>query len=295
MNTRFNKFFIYSVLFHLLGSIIFYFVSKNEKKYSVPKISNTKAIQVDVVGLPQKKLSQLKKIDLQKKLDKKKSTIKISKKELPKKKVKKIAKKKSAIKKKEETLPQVKKKQLEKVSKEKQANLNNKQVADNKPVIDNKNSAEDKELLNDKIANIRKNLKSKYTQEVSKERKDIADPEYRKEIMYGNIKSEGTAPSGAIGSEAINYENELRRHVKRFWEIPSWFDASPFKAKVLVKVMPNGYIFSVGFIERSGNINFDKHVLEAVRNSEPLPTPPIELQSFYQNRGLPWLFRGVEN
>ena len=108
--------------------------------------------------------------------------------------------------------------------------------------------------------------------------------------LAGNIVSEGYSLTGDVASDMDVYNGKARAHIQKFWELPAWMSASNLKARVIVKVAPDGRILSQEFSLRSGNAEFDAYVEQALRAADPLPAPPETLRKIYVEEGIGWSF-----
>ena len=76
----------------------------------------------------------------------------------------------------------------------------------------------------------------------------------------------------------------------KYWKMPTWLSGRKLKAKVLVKLTPQGRILSTDFVERSGNPDFDLEVLKAIERADPVPAPPKDLADHFLANGEIWDF-----
>lgn len=81
----------------------------------------------------------------------------------------------------------------------------------------------------------------------------------------------GLGVVGPMSPEKIAYSRALSAQVKSKWR---WTGSKDLRAQVLVKLHPTGQIEEVRVEKGSGDSAFDDAVVQAVRNSSPVPPPP---------------------
>jgi len=113
--------------------------------------------------------------------------------------------------------------------------------------------------------------------ELLKELDDGAVADTGREVLAGNIVSQGYSVTGDVANDMDVYQGHLKVHIRKSWNLPGWMQASNLSAKVLVKFAPNGRIIHQEFLKKSGNGEFDGHVMRAIKEAEPFPAPPPSL------------------
>jgi outer membrane biosynthesis protein TonB len=108
--------------------------------------------------------------------------------------------------------------------------------------------------------------------------------------VEGNIISKGYAASGTVATEMEAYQGQLRGHIRRFWDVPSWMNATSLKARILVRLSFDGHIVSKEFLVKSGNNEFDRYVDQTISAAEPFPAPPELLKRSMLEEGVEWGF-----
>ena len=158
-----------------------------------------------------------------------------------------------------------------------------------------------------KIANSKKALAKKRKNRLAELRASMKIEQKRKQLikelkggsapstqgrapLAGNIVSQGYSVTGDVAGDMDVYQGHLKAHIRKAWNLPGWMEASNLSAKVLVKLAPNGKILKYEFVKKSGNGEFDGHVLNAIKEAEPFPVPPPSLQRVVMEDGVEWGF-----
>jgi len=109
----------------------------------------------------------------------------------------------------------------------------------------------------------------------------------QKKFEYkGNEISKGSSLTGIQKLHHNSYLSDLDAHIKRYWNLPQWLANGSDKATVLLKISKSGKIKQMQFLSPSGNELFDEHVSGTLKKAEPLPSPPADLVSFFENKGV---------
>jgi TonB family protein len=108
--------------------------------------------------------------------------------------------------------------------------------------------------------------------------------------LAGNIVSEGYSTTGEVATEVDAYNGKAAAHLRGHFNIPAWFEASNLRARVLVKIGPDGRVLSQEFLKRSGNAEFDAYVDRAIQAANPFPAPPENLRRTFLEEGVEWGF-----
>ncbi|GAB4024358.1 MAG: hypothetical protein Fur0010_27650 [Bdellovibrio sp.] len=101
-------------------------------------------------------------------------------------------------------------------------------------------------------------------------------------VLAGNRLSEGSALTGRRGGSgemANAYLGKLPEHVRPFWKLPSFLLNKDLRCRIRVFLSPNGGILNAVVLESSGDKEYDKRALDAVKASSPFPPLPQELVS----------------
>ncbi len=224
-----------------------FFLNKKDISAELSK----KSIRVDVVDLPTLKLSEMAKVDLTKdaKVVPEKTKIETSAQEA-----------------------QAKKDQM--VLAEKKKAEAAKKIADQKIAKSKKEKEEADELK--KLQELQKSLSQDYLKDESL--KEVPAGNEGREVLAGNIKSDGYAVTGDIATQRDAYQAEVRKAFGRHWAAPGWMKASgKFSAKILVRLAPDGRVLSQEFLVRSGSSEYDALAAKAVSDASPFPKPPADL------------------
>lgn len=244
-----------SLLMNQLGiQMPSFFLAKKDLSAELAK----KSIRVDVVDLPSMKLSELAKVDLTKDPGVVPE---------PSKPVPTPSKAEEASK-----ADQNKKDQM--VLNEKKASEDKKKAEKQLSAKAKKEKQEAEELK--KLQELQKSLSQNYLKDESL--KNIPKQGEGREILAGNIKSEGYSVTGDIATQKDAFQAEIRKHFYKFWNAPGWMKASgKFSTKILVRLAPDGRVLSQEFLERSGSEEYDSLAAKAVSDASPFPKPPADL------------------
>jgi outer membrane biosynthesis protein TonB len=257
---------LYSVGFHVLIILVMIvraifpnlFMSDAEVQARLKMAEMHEAIRVDIVGLPSLTKAELQKIDLTEEAPK---TAGPTNAQPPKEEVIVVEPSKTAM-----TLPD--------------------------PNITKKEQAEIKEL--DRVTRL-KAARDALKKELSAEsrRKALMDKlndRGGRKAVEGNIVSKGSNASGSVADQMDEYQGKLKGHIRRYWNVPSWMNASSLKAQVLVKFSVDGGIVHKEFLAKSGNEEFDRSVEKTINEAEPFPPPPDLLKKVMLEEGIVWVF-----
>ncbi len=260
---NFNQFFVQSTILHasiivfaLLFSVVKNLLISPEEQEALLRAKEMKtAIRVDVVDLPKLKQEQMQDIDMSKPVG--------VDSELP-----------------DKAQPIVEDKQETKElppppAPSKTAMLDKTQKAKDESSAKNKKSES-------RLEELRKSMRVEARrQALAKKLEGETRPE-----LGGNIVSEGYATTGDVATEGEAYVGKTTMHMKRYWNIPAWMQASKLKAKVLIRIAPDGRLLKYEFVKKSGNASYDQEVERAIAASNPLPAPPATLRREVMERGI---------
>lgn len=101
-------------------------------------------------------------------------------------------------------------------------------------------------------------------------------------VLAGNKLSQGTAYTGGRGGngEVANvYLGRLPEHVRPLWKLPSFLMNKDLRCRIRVFLSANGSILNAIVFESSGDKEYDKRALDAVKSASPFPPLPTELVS----------------
>jgi len=103
----------------------------------------------------------------------------------------------------------------------------------------------------------------------------------KKLLLAGNKISEGRAlygkESDMDNSIFSSYISILPDHVRPNWKLPSYLADKDFKCRVQVFLKENGELQHLEIFESSGNLEYDKRAIEAVKKSSPFDQIPKEI------------------
>jgi len=258
---------MYSVIIHgtlvLLVMVKTFFpdwlMSRDEIQARLRMTETKSAIRVDVVGLPSLKRDQIEKLDLTQDPTKKiGDTGAQDQNEVPVAEVSKNAMKLPNAEAQQKTLQETAKKQRD-------------------------------ERLKAAKASLKKELTAEARRKALMEKLGGGKGEGRAAVE-GNIVSKGYAASGGVATQMDAYQGQLRGHIRRFWNVPSWMNASALQARILVRLSFDGRIVQKEFLAKSGNEEFDRYVEKTISDAEPFPAPPDLLKRTMLEEGVEWGF-----
>ena len=146
-----------------------------------------------------------------------------------------------------------------------------KKQADKKKVLKKPKKKERKKKSQKKE---RKKKSQKKEQQNKFPKQENATPQKNK-IYKGNQISKGSGTSGEAKVRTNIYITEITGIIKSYWKIPSYIKDQDLQTELEVKINNQGNITKRKIIKSSGNPIFDLKVLEAIKNAEPFPEPPI--------------------
>ena len=247
----FSKYITISIVFHL---IVLVFLTVRVLFFPDQSLDYQKSVRIDVVALPDKiQAKPAPEAQVQKPEP-------VAKKEeaKPKKTPKPKPEKKSEPKKVVVEKPKAKKKEAPKPKKEE--------------VVENSKEEQDSAIAR---------LKA-----MQKLRAKQAEEETQKQDFKGNAVSKGNALTGLEKLQHESYLSTLDSHIRNHWNLPEFLAVGNLKASVLLLISKDGTIRSKSFIVKSGNSQFDQHVLGTLEKANPLPAPPKDLVDFFANKGV---------
>ncbi|HKA53317.1 MAG TPA: cell envelope integrity protein TolA [Candidatus Binatia bacterium] len=103
----------------------------------------------------------------------------------------------------------------------------------------------------------------------------------------------GQGGGGVVrGLEFIMYTEQVKRRVKESWIVT---EKKPgLTATVRFGVQPDGEVFAIELVKRSGDRAFDESVVRAVSKANPLPPPPQTYQQEFATQKVEVTFGGEE-
>ena len=103
----------------------------------------------------------------------------------------------------------------------------------------------------------------------------------------------GQGGGGVVrGLEFIRYTEQVKRRVKESWIVT---EKKPgLTATVRFGVQPDGEVFAIELVKRSGDRAFDESVVRAVNKANPLPPPPQTYQQEFATQKVEVTFGGEE-
>lgn len=128
-----------------------------------------------------------------------------------------------------------------------------------------------------------KNVAKKKSKTKSKKRNNIDARELNKLILEGNKVSQGSSYTGEqldVSKQLfIRYVQELPDKVRPFWKLPTYLIDKNLQCRVQIFIGSDGRVLKMSLYESSGDKEYDKKAMEAIRAASPLPKPPTAILS----------------
>lgn len=106
-------------------------------------------------------------------------------------------------------------------------------------------------------------------------------------LVAGNKLGEGSAivGSGDAGSLTVfeGYVAQLPEHVRPNWKLPSYLIDKDLKCRIKLYLSPSGEVIKTEIFESSGEEDYDKRALNAIKLSNPFPSLPTEIKKEASN------------
>lgn len=100
-------------------------------------------------------------------------------------------------------------------------------------------------------------------------------------LLAGNKISKGTSTTG-VTQEQLNafsaYISRLPDHVRRYWRLPGYLANQQLQCRIRVYLSQNGDLIKAQIYETSGNEEYDRLALSAVRAASPFPEVAQEIR-----------------
>ena len=246
----FNEGLIQAVLLHVVLVLLFSILGSVKKMFTSPVEINIiqSSVRVDVIGMPKFTIQELKEM--------------------------KIAPKGEIEIKAEEPAPAEEIKEEPSDSNEAAAE----EVIDESREVPNK-KLDLSNLLNKmsekKLPKVKKVKKSKKTGNVDKKK-------IRSLILEGNQISEGSSLVGDQSSDKAGkftlYASNLKNLIQPHWTLPSYLQGKDLQCRLVVYINESGKAFKVEVWESSGDEEYDRRAMVAVKSASPFPAPDKEIK-----------------
>ncbi len=126
----------------------------------------------------------------------------------------------------------------------------------------------------------------KIKDEVAKESKDLQGKAQVPAKVKGNILSAGSSLTGLDKLQHETYIADLDGHIKKNWALPEWLAKRDYKAQVLLKFDSRGNVLSRKVVKSSGNPSYDEEALATIDRSAPFPPPPEKFENILSVDGI---------
>lgn len=138
------------------------------------------------------------------------------------------------------------------------------------------------------LSNLLKKFSTKKVQKIKvKRNKAIDTSKLNNLILEGNKLSKGSSSTGNEMSEAaqmfVRYIQSVPDKVKPNWRLPSYLIDKELSCRIRVYIGSNGQIMRSEIYESSGDNEYDKKALEAVKRTVRLPKPHKDIMARVAN------------
>lgn len=99
--------------------------------------------------------------------------------------------------------------------------------------------------------------------------------------IKGNAISPGTSLTGIAKLEHDDYITALDDKIKQHWNLPAWLANANLKARVVVYLDSRGFVTKMDMSVPSPNPVFNEKCMEAIQNAAPFPPPPSRLVNIF--------------
>ncbi len=140
----------------------------------------------------------------------------------------------------------------------------------------NKNKASEKKLQR-RINEIQRRLKEQKEEEYLKKRlQELAKKKQRANGSSRGLAGAGTGGSGGVGNrQAMIYGNFVKAKIWRNWHFPKALaNRKDLFAVVTIVINKDGQILEMKVKKYSGFVPFDRSIIKAIKDSNPLPPLP---------------------
>lgn len=136
--------------------------------------------------------------------------------------------------------------------------------------------------------NMLKNLGNKMGEKKSAEDKEkklkaIAQKHLKDLVLAGNKLSTGTSAYGDVTTGEIQnsfsrYILDLPNHIKPFWTLPPYLATKELRCRIRIFLTRSGYLIKSEFVEQSGDDEYDKLAMSAIKKALPFPSVTGEIE-----------------
>ncbi len=94
-----------------------------------------------------------------------------------------------------------------------------------------------------------------------------------RKAISGNLKSQGTAMSGAVGTARDRYAALVGARVRQHFSLYQWQQKKGLSTVVQIEINAKGYVTAKRVMKQARDPVYDAAVLQAIEASQPLPVP----------------------
>lgn len=136
-----------------------------------------------------------------------------------------------------------------------------------------------KDLGKKKTTKTKKKPKKKSTNKVPS---DQIRKNFKEIIMKGNKLNQGGLNASRSSSVDLGvleeYSLSVKDAVRRYWNLPRYLKEMELQCRVRVYISKTGRLLRANVFESSGNSEYDKRALKAVKDAGQFPTAPEEIR-----------------
>lgn len=136
------------------------------------------------------------------------------------------------------------------------------------------------------LSSLLKNLSERKTEKARRRKRKgpaLSAKELGALVMEGNKVSKGQALVGdslkQAQGEFAEYVAAIPGHVRPHWKLPSYLIDKGLRARIRVYISENGKILRTEIYQSSGEQEFDRRALRALKKTETLPPPAKTIRS----------------
>lgn len=152
------------------------------------------------------------------------------------------------------------------------------------PIKEDPKVTEDVFLKEKKLKNFSEMLKEMSRKKLDKKKIEQVKGmkgELKQLLLAGNKISKGTSTTGVTQEQLSifsSYISRLPDHVKRYWRLPGYLGNQDLKCRIRIYLSQNGDLIKSEIYETSGNEEYDRLALQAVKAASPFPEAAIEIR-----------------
>lgn len=165
-------------------------------------------------------------------------------------------------------------------------NLDQTTKEEEKPAEPVKVEKNDQEVFKEKakkvdIKSLLNSYSSKDVEKKKKEKKKYNETALRKLVLEGNKASTGNSVKGDVldrkNQEFVSYVQSLPDQIRPYWKLPSYLASQNLQCRIKIYISKTGNVIRSEVIEPSGQPEYDRKALDAIKRASPLRPPPSSI------------------